>query len=91
MPSFEEILARKEEIESRYLSQPGVTAVDVGYKEVGGQLTDQLAIRIHVAAKKDRVPAAQRVPTQFDGVVTDVLERDYELQIVAERACGRAA
>lgn len=84
MPSFEEVLARKEEIEARYLSQPGVTAVDVGFKEVGGQLTDQLAIRVHVAAKKDRVPAAQRVPTEIDGIVTDVLERDYELQIVAE-------
>ena len=85
MPSIEELIARKRDVEAQLLAMPGVTAVDVGYKEVGGVLTDRLAIRVHVQKKGGRIPADQRVPSEIDGIVTDVLERTYELQ-VAEQA-----
>src|SRR5439155_11274516 len=75
--------ARKEQIEARFLGQPGVTGVDVGYKEVGGRTTDQLSIRVHVAKKRDRVAAAEKVPAEIDGIPTDVLEREYQLQIIS--------
>jgi endonuclease G len=38
------------------MRRPGVTAVDVGYKVVEGQPTDQVAIRVHVERK---IPMAQ--------------------------------
>ena len=85
MPSIEELIRRKNDVEAQFLAMPGVTAVDVGYKEVGGVLTDRLAIRVHVQKKGGRIPADQRVPAEVDGIVTDVLERTYELQI-AEQA-----
>jgi hypothetical protein len=85
MPSIEELIRRKNDVEAQFLAMPGVTAVDVGYKEVGGVLTDRLAIRVHVQKKGGRIPADQRVPAEVDGIVTDVLERTYELQ-VAEQA-----
>ena len=84
MPTIDELITRKNEIEAHYLALPGVTAVDVGFKEVGGRTTDELSIRVHVAEKKERVPAAEKVPAEIDGIVTDVLEREYELQIVSE-------
>ena len=85
MPSVDEIIAIKERIEAQFLGAPGVTGVDVGYKEVGGQRTGQIAIRVHVAAKTDDIPDDQRVPSEIDGVVTDVLERRYELHMLTQQ------
>jgi hypothetical protein len=85
MPSVDEIIAIKERVEAQFLSAPGVTGVDVGYKEVGGQRTGQIAIRVHVAAKTDAIPDDQRVPGEIEGVVTDVLERRYELQVLTQQ------
>jgi hypothetical protein len=85
MATVDEIIAIKERVEAQFLGAPGVTGVDVGYKEVGGQATDQVAIRVHVAAKTDDIPADQRVPAEIDGVTTDVLERRYELQVLTQQ------
>jgi hypothetical protein len=85
MPSVDEIIAIKERVEAQFLSAPGVTGVDVGYKEVGGQRTGQVAIRVHVEAKTDAVPDDQRVPAEIEGVVTDVLQRRYELQVLTKQ------
>lgn len=81
MPSISELIAIKDKVEAEYLARPGVTGIDVGYKEVGGVQTDEIAIRIHVEKKKATVPRGQAVPSEIDGVVTDVLERTYELQV----------
>ncbi|MFI0965926.1 hypothetical protein ACH4S8_31705 [Streptomyces sp. NPDC021080] len=83
MPTLEELLAIKQQVEQHYIDQPGVTGIDVGYKEVGGELTDQIAVRVHVARKTDDVPADQRVPEEIHGAVTDVVERVYELHAVS--------
>ncbi|WP_156138642.1 chymotrypsin family serine protease [Microbacterium mangrovi] len=84
MPSIEELVAIKDRAEAEYLSRPGVTGIDVGYKYVGGEQTDEVAIRVHVKQKKATVAKAQLVPAQIDGVVTDVLQRDYQLQVASE-------
>src|SRR4051812_47567617 len=83
MPSVDDLIAIKERVEAEYLGRPGVTGIDVGYKEVGGERTDEVAIRVHVDRKSDSVPADQRVPDDIEGAVTDVLERSYELQVVS--------
>ncbi len=62
-----------------------MTGVDIGYKEVGGQLTDQLAIRVLVKAKREVAPE-ERVPQSVAGFPTDVIERSYELQVLAIEA-----
>jgi hypothetical protein len=85
MPSVDEIIAIKDRIEAQFLGAPGVTGVDVGYKEVGGQRTGQIAIRVHVAVKTDAIPDDQRVPGEIEGVVTDVLERRYEPQVLSQQ------
>jgi len=52
--------------------------VEVGYKYVGGERTDQVVIRVHVAHKRDDVPDAERIPETIEGVPTDVLESRFE-------------
>ncbi|MFJ3303406.1 hypothetical protein ACIPSA_09820 [Streptomyces sp. NPDC086549] len=83
MPTIEELVAIKQQVEQHYIDQPGVTGIDVGYKEVGGELTDQIAVRVHVARKTDDIPADQRVPEEIHGAVTDVVERVYELHVTS--------
>ncbi|MFJ9713626.1 hypothetical protein [Streptomyces sp. NPDC101234] len=83
MPTIDELVAIKQQVEQHYIDQPGVTGIDVGYKEVGGELTDQIAVRIHVARKSDDIPADLRVPEEIHGAVTDVLERVYELHVTS--------
>ena len=55
------IIAKKEGAEERLLAMPGVTGVDVGHKIVGGERTEEIAIRVMVEKKKD-LPEAERVP-----------------------------
>jgi hypothetical protein len=78
MPSLEDVRRIKEAHEHDLLKVPGVTGVDVGYKMVGGQQTDVLAIRVYVARKIDP-PPDQRIPAEIEGVPTDVIERRFEL------------
>jgi hypothetical protein len=85
MPAVDDVIAIKERVEAQFLGAPGVTGVDVGYKEVGGQRTEQVSIRVHVAQKTDNVPDDQRVPAEIEGVATDVLERRYEPQVLAQQ------
>jgi hypothetical protein len=81
MATVDELVAIKERVEQELLGRPGVTGVDVGYKEVGGERTDQIAIRVHVARKTDDIPHEERIPEQIEGAVTDVVERRYELHV----------
>jgi hypothetical protein len=83
MSTIEELVAIKRQVEQRYIDQSGVTGIDVGYKEVGGELTDQIAVRVHVARKTDDIPPDQRVPEEIHGAVTDVVERVYELHVTS--------
>lgn len=68
----------KQAVEHEFLNRPGVVGVDIGYKEVQGQRTGELAIRVLVERKRD-VPAPQRIPAEVQGIPTDVIERKFEL------------
>ena len=72
------ILEAKNKAEESLLKLPGVNGVDIGFKEVGGKPTNQLAIRVLVTQKRD-VPKAQRIPSEIDGIPTDVIQRKFEL------------
>jgi len=74
----QEIRPIKRAVEDELLNRPGVTAVDIGYKYVGGERTGEIVIRVHVAHKGDDVPEDQKIPPMIDGVPTDVLEGRYE-------------
>src|SRR5208282_2335506 len=79
MSQLSEMIQKKESIEKELLARPGVTGVDVGYKYVKGQRTDEISIRVHVAKKRE-VGAKDKIPDTFDGYKTDVIERTYVLQ-----------
>jgi hypothetical protein len=72
----------KEAVEADLLGRPGVTGVDIGYKEVGGRPTDVVAIRVLVAEKRD-VPPDQAIPAEIDGHPTDVIERRFRLHVLS--------
>ena len=78
MPSRDEVEQVRKKVESDLLKRPGVTGVDVGYKIVNGQSTDQLAIIVYVENKRD-VAAADTIPKEIQGMPTDVVERRYTL------------
>jgi len=78
----EDIAAIKAKVEKELLGRPGVTGVGVGYKQVGGRKTDDVAIIVYVSEKKPLPAVAEkdRVPTTIEGVKTDVIERVFELK-----------
>jgi len=74
-----EIVAAKEKAEAKLLKLPGVTGVDIGYKEVGGKPTNIIAIRVLVEKKKPDPSPSEKIPEEIDGHPTDVIERKFEL------------
>jgi hypothetical protein len=64
----------KDATEDEILVMPGVTGVDIGYKEVAGKRTETLAIRVLVEEKKNVSPD-QMIPREIEGLPTDVIQR----------------
>jgi S1-C subfamily serine protease len=64
----------KEAAEADLMKRPGVTGVDIGYKYVAGQRTEEIVIRVHVQRKNKDVPTHSRIPAEIDGIKTDVIE-----------------
>src|SRR5258708_12372701 len=87
MQDVSKIVQVKEAAEADLLKRPGFTAVDVGSKYGGGKKTGEVAIRVHVAKKKDVSPD-QKIPETIDGVKTDVLENEFVLQAVSMPETG---
>jgi hypothetical protein len=60
--------------ETQLRAIPGVVHVSVGLKETNGKVTDQLCVRVYVEQKKakEALPAAQLIPSEINGVPTDV-------------------
>jgi len=79
MKAVPEIVQVKEGVETDLLKRPGVTAVDVGFKYVGGKRTDEVSIRVFVEKKKKTVAKSEQIPETINGIKTDVIERKYEL------------
>jgi hypothetical protein len=76
-----EVIEIKNAAEADLLQRPGVTGVDVGYKYVGGKKTDEIAIRVQVKKKTDDIDPKDRIPAEINGVKTDVIQREYFLQV----------
>lgn len=57
---------------------PGVVSVEIGIKESGGALTDDLSFRVYVTEKlpEDQLSPDQIIPAEIFGVKTDVIEYD---------------
>ncbi|WP_299408625.1 hypothetical protein [uncultured Roseobacter sp.] len=79
---FDRVSAAKRNAESEFLKRPGVVGVGVGWKYVGGRRTNELAIRVYVTDKRD-VPPPERIPPQFAGVLTDVIQRRIKPMVLA--------
>lgn len=81
MKTLAEIRPIKEVREADFLKLPGVTGVDIGYKYVGGEKTDELAIRVYVAEKKDpkEIPSTEQIPKTTHRIKTDVIQRKFVL------------
>lgn len=76
MATEEEIKAIKAKHEKEILAKKNVVGVGIGYKEVGGQKTDQPSLVVMV---KKKVPPSELtsedlIPSEIEGVVTDVKE-----------------
>lgn len=76
--TIEEIRRVKKTAERQLLHIPGVTGVDVNYKLVGGEKTDRLAIVVYVDRKED-VADDQAIPSEIEGVPTDVVQRRFKI------------
>jgi hypothetical protein len=64
-----------ERYRSQLLARPGVRQLDIAYKRVGGQATDELAIRVHVERKIPmlQLDAADALPEELEGIPLDVV------------------
>lgn len=71
-----------ESVREEWLGRDGVTAVDLGFKWRQGQMTDQLAVRVHVVKKKREVElsAGELFPEEVQGIPVDVIEASYAPQ-----------
>ena len=76
MAQPDEVRKVKEAHESALLAKPNVVGVGVGFKESGGEMTDQYAVKVLVTQKLPRagLSAAAVVPQVIDGVRTDVMQ-----------------
>ena len=72
-PQASEIQAR---FEAGVLHLAGVNGIDVGQRQIDGQYTDELVLRVYVAS----VAAAPALPATFEGMKVEVIERSFKLQ-----------
>lgn len=83
--TVDEAIAALDSVRRQWLRRPGVTAVDVGFKIRGDAMTDEVAIRVHVARK---IPVAElassevfnetgKTPAKLRGFPVDVIEAEY--------------
>jgi len=85
MEPLQAVIHAKESAEEELLKHPHVTGVAVGYKYVGGKRTDQVSIQVFVKEKKKAVPKGQMIPSEINGIPTDVIQRTYELHPASKK------
>lgn len=75
-PDFAALRKTKDEWEERLLGLPGVVAVGIGPKRVGGRDTGEVGIVVSVAEKVSKADLApdEMVPETLDDVPTDVVQ-----------------
>jgi hypothetical protein len=71
----------KQRIEDELLAQPGVVGVDINEKVTKGTPTGELAIVVYVKEKKPKntLSKAETIPSEIEGIPTDVKEETIEL------------
>ena len=85
-----EALAKAERVlelvRDEWLRRPGVTAVDMGFKWSGGEMTDVVSLRVHVASKRDAADLSESelFPSEVDGVPIDVIAASYAPQTLLD-------
>ncbi|RLC70829.1 MAG: hypothetical protein DRI52_06340 [Chloroflexi bacterium] len=74
--SVERVKEIKAKYEQELLSKPNVVGLGVGYREVGGQMTDQVGLIVMVRRKVplDQLAPQEVIPAQIEGIPTDVRE-----------------
>ncbi len=73
----ERLLPLKRELERKLVTMPGVTGIDIGLKEVGGEQTQTPAILVFVESK-GRHARRDEIPRAVDGVPVDVIEATFK-------------
>src|SRR6266487_501450 len=78
MSSIEQVRQVKERVAASILAIPGVIAIGVGPKLVGGVPTGELAIQILIQKKKplSQIAPTEVIPPEIDGVKTDLTESE---------------
>jgi hypothetical protein len=71
-----EVVEVKERVERSILDIPGVHGIGVGNKRTAGELTGETSIVVFVEHKRplEEIPPDERVPSEIEGVPTDVIE-----------------
>ena len=66
----------KAKYEAVLLSKKNVVGVGIGFREIGGQMTDQMALIVSVTKKlpAGELSAADQIPTAIEDVTVDVKE-----------------
>ncbi len=66
------LLAR---IRADWLARPRVTGMDVGFRERGGVLTSEIALRVYVSEKRppEELAPGEAFPETIEGVRVDVI------------------
>ncbi|MCS6835907.1 MAG: S1 family peptidase [Anaerolineae bacterium] len=73
---IDQLLEAQERFQDELLARSNVVGVAVGYRETGGEFTDELAVVALVEQKKPKeaLRPEDLVPRELDGAQTDVLE-----------------
>lgn len=74
-------IAELNKVRRSWLRRPGTTAVDVGYKIKDGELTDQVAIRVHVQRKLDD-DFAQREGVLYTSSAQPKTQGDFPIDVI---------
>jgi hypothetical protein len=71
-----------QQVRDSWLRRPGVTAVDLGFRWRDGEITDELALRVHVVRKRPwaELHEWERFPKEVAGIPVDVIEATYTPQ-----------
>jgi hypothetical protein len=75
----EELFAIKDRAHARLTALPNVTSVGIGGRVRGGERINELVLKVHVDTKipKSELPPDQRIPPEFEGIPTDVVEMPH--------------
>ena len=83
--SYEEVKEIKEKYEDELLKLPNVIGTEVGYKEINGEETDELAVRVlvkHKVENESQLDDKHIIPKTLEkGVKTDVDDQEGEITI----------